>query len=137
MTGGSKQLHFIKTSFTTDEQEMILSTEIQTTHEKDTESVMHETIDKVFLLSQNEAVTYLPYEDIRIGYGGVMRRFSSRHKTTSWWTRSTTEGGEWKGKATEKDSDVVCVNILGTMFSDKQSYSQGVRPALWLKKGDI
>lgn len=115
--------YFFKTSFNADEQSMILSTEISTTREeRNMETIEYETNDKIFLLSQNEAVEYFPYEDIRICYNGEIA-FS--RSSVDWWTRSVA-------------GDYIYVNTRGRIrHSGRHITRLGVRPALWIKKYDV
>ena len=76
---------FIDTAFSTEEREIILSTEI---NEPDPAGVRHKTVDAVFLLSADEAKKYMPKPENRAAKG------TKCAQTDYWGLRSIKKGAE-------------------------------------------
>lgn len=126
---------FIDSAFTAWEQEMILETVVKNpANPTNGTEGGNDTVDRVFLLSVDEAQYYFQDDDDRdfshSAYAGAKGALSKRGRTsdslTSWWTR--TPGSS--------QSQAVAVNISGTMPEDGLAVTRRdicVAPAMWVR----
>lgn len=113
---------FIDTAFSSEEREIILSTEI---NEPDPAGARHKTEDAVFLLSADEAKKYMPKPENRAAKG------TKCAQTDYWGLRSIKKGAE-------SFQYYTATGRLGSNSFDEMSYFKnydctlGVRPAVWI-----
>lgn len=113
---------FFDTAFSTEEREIILSTEI---NEPDPAGVRHKTVDAVFLLSADEVKKFMPKPENRAAKG------TKCAQTDYWGLRSIKKGAE-------SFQYYTATGRLGSNSFDEMSYFKnfdctlGVRPAIWI-----
>ena len=107
---------FFNSAFNVKEQELMLETNVVSIV---VEGVTHTLSDKVFLLSQSEATSYLSDNDRKC------KMYNDKSTYVDWWLR--TEDG-WES--------VYYVNDDGRIFSMSMKSTSGIRPATWVCYGD-
>lgn len=121
---------FYNEAFTTDEQEMIATTQNATpVNSNNAGSPGPNTNDKVFLLSSTEATKYLPSPESRMVKAtsyALMRGAGTNYSQNSfWWVRSYADGSRRK---------VLMVNSQGNVYASYMNdYEAVVRPAIWIE----
>jgi len=118
---------FLNAAFTREQQEAILNTLVKGEDSEKEESYGdNDTIDKVFLLSFDEAITLFASDEDRVAkntaYTVVQDAYTSDNGAGNWWLRWVTGRGD----------DAHIVHSDGDIDDCVKNYETGVRPALWL-----
>ena len=117
---------FFYAAFSSQEQKNILTTTVQD-YEADGK-LGGKTEDKVFLLSYDEAWEYFPTDDDRKAELTIYGQTQSKITNNSWWLINSYSSGLYKYVVDEEG---------GHENSPRVNESEGIRPAIWVKKDII
>lgn len=123
---------FLRNSFEEDEQRQIVALEVDNSIEslatkKPNKYLCENTNDRIFLLSENEIVHYLPAECSRIASeeDGLTSSVDFNSENVRWW---------WLRSPHIKGKDqVTCIDQYGYLNRSPSVYKLGVRPAMWVR----
>ena len=130
---------FYRDAFTSDEKKGIRTTKVKTpANPKDGTAGGADVEDRVFLLSIDEAIKYLPSEQERIAEAteyadkNSLYMIESYGNSSQWWLRSSATPG------TDTISCAAMVFYDGEIHDEYvYEWTLGVRPAMWIRKDAI
>ena len=126
---------FITETFTEEEQQLILTTVVKNTDEHGRKGARQDTEDKIYLLSKEEVLHFMPELEDRVAYPTEYAKtkgitLSPETGSCRWWTR--TPGA--------RDKDICGMRLDGRIsaygMQDVDWPTNTIRPVMWVSVGE-